>query len=282
MLENILVATFTDEKKAIEGLHKLNELAYEGDITLFDHALVRRNSEGVYEVLKEDTTNGWRTLAGMTIGGLIGLIGGPVGVGIGLYAGAAIGAIGDIHNYSFEKDFADKVKKDVPAGTTAIIAEVDEDSAVFIDTYLKPLGAEITRSNIFVEHDKYVDKRVKEINAEIESLENKFDAAVESEKEEIRGKIEELKNKRDKTISELKAEANETIEELKDKIDSNGQKLKEQIFKLKAKVSGELDASRKAVIEKRIEIIENLIDRYDSRLEELNERKAELKLAQAG
>ena len=278
-MENIIVLIFTNEKKAIEGLHKLNELEFEGDISLFDHVLVRKNLDGAYEVLKEETTNGWRTLAGMTIGGLLGLLGGPIGVGVGLYAGTAIGAVADVHNYAFERDFMDRVKKDVPTGATAIIAEVDEDSSVFINTYMQPLAAEIIRSNIFDQYDQYVDKRVAQVNEEIESLEKKFDSAIESEKEEIRGQINELKKKRDEKIAEIKADANKTLQELKDKIDSNEKKLKDQVHKLRTRVSNELDSAKKSVIEKRIEIIESIMARYEKRLNKLNEQETQLKKA---
>ena len=158
-MENIIVATFTDEKSAVEGLHKLNKLQGEGDISIYDRVLIRKNADTTFEVLKDDNTHGWRTLAGMTFGGLIGAFGGPIGFAVGLYAGTAVGAIADIGHYAFEKDFIQNFTKDIPSGSWAVIAHVDENSAIFIDGYLKPLGATILRSNIYTEQGKYVQRQ---------------------------------------------------------------------------------------------------------------------------
>ena len=92
-MKNVIVASFKEEAKAIEALHKLNELESFGDISIYEQIMVRKNADEKTEILKQDDSLGWRTLAGMGMGSMLGLLGGPVGFVIGLYTGTAVGAI---------------------------------------------------------------------------------------------------------------------------------------------------------------------------------------------
>ncbi len=42
-MANIIVVSFTEEAKAIEALHKIKELDAYGDITLYEHILIRKD-----------------------------------------------------------------------------------------------------------------------------------------------------------------------------------------------------------------------------------------------
>ena len=100
-MNNIIVVSFTDETKAVDALHKLVEWDSFGDISIYEKIIVRKKTYGEYEILKEDSFEGWRTLTDMGYGSLLGLMGGPVGFVIGLYTGTAIGAIADSSHYDF-------------------------------------------------------------------------------------------------------------------------------------------------------------------------------------
>ena len=204
-MANVIVVSFQEETKAIEALHKLNELESLGDITIYEKIMVRKKADGKCEVLKENTSEGWRVLAGMGVGSLLGLLGGPVGFVIGLYTGTAIGGIVEISHYDFADDFVEKVKNKISVGTVSIIAEIDEDSNVFIDTYLKPMGAVITRSDVDFEFDKYVNEQIDEIDEEIADERAEFKKARKEDKEKIQKKIAELKEKRNAKIAAFEA-----------------------------------------------------------------------------
>ena len=132
----------------------------------------------------------------MSIGSLLGLLGGPVGFVIGLYAGTTIGAIGDLGHYDFADDFMAKVKNKLTPGTVSIIAEIDEASYAFVDTSLKPFDAVISRSDVDFEFDNYVNQQIDKIEDDIAAQRAALKKAIGDDKIRIQNKIAELKKKR--------------------------------------------------------------------------------------
>lgn len=211
--------------------------------------MVRANKNKQYDILQEDTSEGWRTLTGMTVGSLLGVLGGPVGFVIGLFAGTTIGAISEVNHYDFADDFVSKVETKMPAGTISIIAEVDEFSDVFIDTSLKPFGAVIFRSDVDYEFDNYENEQIDAIDADIEEARAELKKSIESDKEKISKKISELKERRKKVIANAKS-----------------------------KVKGVNDKISESVNESKAGFIKNRIARHEAKLKKLNK---ELKEVQA-
>jgi len=143
-MDNILIATFDNETSAMDGMHKLDAVAIDGNIDLYERAVIRKKPDGRLEVNKGDASADWRTLAGATLGSLVGLLGGPVGFGVGLMAGAVAGsAVGDIAQYSFGQKIREAVGTKVPAGSISIVAHVGEKGSSVLEDVLKPFGATI-------------------------------------------------------------------------------------------------------------------------------------------
>jgi uncharacterized membrane protein len=260
-MKNVIVASFKEESKAIEALHKLNELESFGDISIYEQIMVRKKADGKTEILKQDDSEGWRTLTGMGVGSLLGLLGGPVGFVVGLYTGTAIGAIADASHYDFADDFIAKVEKKIAVGTVTIIAEIEEDSEAFVDSYLKPLGAVITRSDVDLEFDKHVDEQVDEIEADIAEDRAALKEAVGDEKKRIETKIADLKEKRRARIAEFAAKSKSGVAKVNADIEAIGTGISEELKREK------------------LERIERRIRRHEDTLSELN---MQLKELQAG
>ncbi len=248
-MTNLIVASFKDENNAIEAMHKLTELENYGDISIYGNAMVRSREDGNHEILQENNSEGWRTLAGMGIGSLIGMFGGPVGLVVGLTTGSAIGMIADVGRQSFNESFVKKIEDRMPPNSVSIIAEIDEDSEVFIDNALKPFGAEIYRSDIDYEFDNYVMDRIDDIDKDITETREKLKTSVGKEKEKLSKKIKELKDKRNAFIENARNDAK----------------------KLNDKIKGDI---RK----RRIEIVDNKIYRYEQKLQSLVDELKALKL----
>lgn len=159
-MNSLLIATFTKESSARAAMRKLDGLASDGVIDLYQRTLVRKTIDGRMEVFRGDISAEWQTLAGATLGSLIGLFGGPVGFIVGLLGGAAVGsAVGDLGQYAFGKAFLKRMEMNVPAGTVSIVAHIGERGAQFVDSTLTPMGAEISRTRIYSE-----DVATEEIN----------------------------------------------------------------------------------------------------------------------
>ena len=160
-MDNIIIATFRDDTSATNGFEKLNELDKRGEILIYNQVLLRKLQDGRLEYLKTNAeARGWHAVAGMPIGGLMGLLGGPVGVVVGIIAGSVVGALAGMGRYSFDKAFIEKVTRDLPAGTTSIIAELSEMDTAVIDNLLESLGAEITRSSFQAERRQFIRSRI--------------------------------------------------------------------------------------------------------------------------
>jgi len=62
-MTNLIIASFSEEARAIEASHKLNELEIIGDITIYEMTLIKKPAEGDVAVLQaDDATEGLRTI----------------------------------------------------------------------------------------------------------------------------------------------------------------------------------------------------------------------------
>lgn len=268
-MRNIIVVSFTDEAKAIEAMHKLTELDSYGDISIYEKIMIRKNANGESEVLKEDSFEGWRTLTGMSIGGMLGLLGGPVGFVIGLYSGTAIGAIGDLNHYDFADDFITRTEDKLKPGTVSIIAEIDEDSSAFIDISLKPYDAVISRTDVDFEFDNYVNQEIDEIEDEIAEERAALKKAIGDDKIEIQNKIAALKEKRKATIAKFEANAQATGKSISDKTTGAFGKVKSNVTEFTNSISNELNDEKAARIKSKMAKHENKLKELKKKLGEL-------------
>ncbi|WP_299107652.1 DUF1269 domain-containing protein [uncultured Winogradskyella sp.] len=252
-MANIIVVSFKEETKAIEALHRIKELAVYGDITLYEHIMIRKKDNNQFEVLNDQTDGeGWRTLTGMAIGGLVGAFAGPVGFVVGLLTGSAAGAIWDVNHFDFENNFIKKVSAKMNVGTITIIAEVNEDSSVFIDDALKPFSSEIIRSEADLEYNDYMDEQVEDLEEEIEEQREKLKKATADEKTKINAKIAALKAKRKAKINELEAKRKATLKDIKDKTNAKIKKLETRLDGYEKAVTDSFAKARRNRLEKRI------------------------------
>jgi uncharacterized membrane protein len=226
-MTKVIVASFKEEKKAIGALHKLKELDSFGDIALYESVLVRKQQDNDYEILKADSSEGWRVLTGMAVGGLLGALGGPIGLIIGLYTGTAIGAISDASHYNFAEDFVAGVENKMATGTVSIIAEIDEESSVFIDDYFKPFDAVITRSDVDFDYDTYLGEEIDVIDDEITEERVSLKKSIGDEKTKIEKKIAVLKEKRKLKVAEFDAAAKKMAATIKDKAQTGAAEIRD-------------------------------------------------------
>lgn len=266
-MRNVVVASFKEEVDAIEALHKLDELDSFGDITIYEQIMVRKTEDGGIEILKQGDSEGWRTLTGMGVGSMIGLLGGPVGFVIGLYTGTAIGAIADARHYNFAEDFISKVESKIEVGTVSIIAEIEEYSEIFVDNYLNSVGAVITRCDYDLEFDKHVDEQIQEIEDEIAEEKAALKKSVGDDKKKIEKKIADLKEKRRARIAEVMEKRKQVHNNIKDK--TGASKAKSNFEEFGNGINENLQT-------KKIERIKRKIGRHEETLNELNMQLKEL------
>ena len=259
-MENIIIATFTDDNTAIEAAHKLRELDIQNDITVFTKVLLRKNADGSVDYLKdEDNIAGWRTVSGVVAGTTVGLLGGPVGVMVGALTGLTIGGFADLARYSFDSDLLEHVKTGLPPGTTTLIAQVTEPNDVYINNAFQPLDAKIWRSNIYTERDKYVQSQIEMLDAEINEAEREVREAAAEEKAKFEAKLADLRSRREAKLAAIKTDFQEEIDEMKAKLENFGQQLQ-----------GKIDDAKRSLLEHKLTRYQTKIEKYQARAATLN------------
>jgi uncharacterized membrane protein len=214
-MTNLIIAAFKEEAEAIEASQKLNELESIGDITIYELVVVKKNADGKTVVLQSDTTEGQTTISGMAIGALVGALAGPVGLVAGMLTGTVAGAAIETENYGFAEDFISTAAGQLQPGMAAVIAEIEEDDPVFVDSSLNSLGAILTRTDVDYEYTKHSDEEIDELDEEIGAARAKLKSAADKDKDKIRRKIEKLKEERKERIGEFKEKVKDAIADVK-------------------------------------------------------------------
>lgn len=250
-MTNLIIASFKEEAEAIEASHKLKELETIGDITIYEMAIIKKTTDGKVLVLEaDDRTEGLRTLSGMTIGALVGALAGPVGLAVGMLTGTATGLVLEEDHYDLSEEFRTKALSQLEPGTIAIIAEIDEDSEIFVDSTLGPLGATIMRTDVDYLYDEQADEEMENLEEEIADERAKIKSASAAEKSRIQQRIAGLKEKRKNRIAELKKKVKEVASVVKTSVKERKiARLRNSIEKHQRKIAA-LEKKLQAVLEK--------------------------------
>lgn len=148
-MNSLLIASFKDESSARSAMKKLDDLALNGEIDLYERTLIRKTPGGRSELYREGGSAGWKTISGALVGSLVGLLGGPVGSVIGLLSGAVVGsAISDREQHDFGEEIMNSVENDIPPGKVAIVAHLGERDPELVDSILKRFDSLPFRSEL--------------------------------------------------------------------------------------------------------------------------------------
>jgi uncharacterized membrane protein len=185
--ENVVVVRFTEPSKAHQALSVLKECDSSDRIGLKSAAVVERTATGELRTVDDwDNLGPIGTASGSLTGTLIGVLGGPVGALLGWGAGALVGGAFDIDHAVSSDEAITVLGTAIPAGSTAVIAEVEEYAVEVIDGEMKKLDGEVTR------------RSADEVRGELDAAEEAADAAArearrtvrEQRKAELHAKVE--------------------------------------------------------------------------------------------
>jgi uncharacterized membrane protein len=202
--ENVVVVSFGDDpkndKNAYQALTDLKELDSQGQLKIAGAAVVERNVDGRVDIKSEvgDTPYAG-TATGGTIGLLVGIIGGPLGMLLGGSYGLLAGSLFDIDEVSTTESVLGDISKQVQPNRTAVLAQVTEQSPEVIDTAMAKLGGEVLRRPVVDVEEEIAAAEDAERNAKREARKELQKARVEKTKENTHAKVEELKAKLHRT-----------------------------------------------------------------------------------
>ena len=238
----MLVAVFESENKAFEGLAALKGLHTKGDITLYATAVVNKDEKGKLHLNTAADQGPVGTATGLLTGSLIGLIGGPVGLAIGALTGTVAGLIFDVSSDDINTTFVDEVSAALTRGKTAVIAEIDEEWTVPIDTTLAPLNGIVFRRLKNEVAEDQLARESEAIKAEYKLLKEELKQAKEEDKAAIKSAITKLQDKAHATDELVKRKLNETKTQLDAKVNTMEEQMKDARPKRKEKIQKRIEA----------------------------------------
>ena len=244
-MENILVVVFDNERTAYEGLNYLNQLDCDGVIDVYAGSVVEKEADGRVSEKGRQGNFAFHTIAGSALGGLTGSLGGPVGFGIGATVGGLTGIIRDLHAAGVNNHFVDEVAAILKPGKSAIVADVNEEWTIPIDTRMQAFGGTVLRTP---KQNFEVEMRVQEITqirAQIDELKREEAMAMSDEKANIQAQVDSL----NQTLQQAKTQADQLVQLMKGETESKVKVLQQQAVKVegeaKASINAQIDHLRK-------------------------------------
>ncbi len=244
-MNRVIFVGFNDEKQAYEGDRALRDMHRDGSITLYADAVIAKKPNGEVVVRERAGEGPVGTAGGLLTGSLIGLLGGPLGVAVGATAGTAIGAAADLTRAGIGSDFLEDVGEHLLPGKAAVIAEIDEQWQLPLDTRMESLGGTLLRRTRTQIEDAYFEREIEAQQKELASLQAEKEAELKAEQTKksaernakIQAKIDEAKHKVQDKQNEVAARIRSLQEEGEEKVAA----LQAQMTTANAETKADLD-----------------------------------------
>lgn len=237
-MERMLVVVFNDESKAYEASRALNQLDTEGSITIHAESVITKNADGTVTVKQADGDFPIRTIGGTAIGSLVGLLGGPVGLGIGALAGTMVGSFSDLFVAGVDSDFLSEVSGTLTPGKHAVVADISEEWVTPVDTRMEALDGFVFRTTRKNFEDDQRARDVAELKAEMEQLKAEHARAKAERKAKLQAKIDQLNTKLQKKLEQAKQRS----EQIKNETEAKVQALQKKAVKAQGDAKAAIDA----------------------------------------
>ena len=228
-MERMLVVVFDNEKKAYEGRSELKQLELEGSIAIYAGAVVLKHADGTVTVKQINDGGPIGTLGGTAVGGLIGVLGGPVGLAVGALGGMTVGALYDLDAARVGEDFVADVSKALTPNKVALIAEIDEEWTTPVDTRMEKLGGTVFRRALSEVRETVDDEEIAAMKADLAQFKAEMSKANADRRAKLQKKSDELQAKVDAQLKKV---------EDRHKAFQARQKAKKEILKKNAAAAG--------------------------------------------
>lgn len=196
MNENLVLVNYKVESEAYQALSELKRDTANANYTISQAAIVKRENGQLNTM--DGFINGKDanddTVTGSLIGGLVGILGGPIGILLGGSVGMLIGGAVDAGGIVKDASLLEKAGDSIAEGETAIILLAQEEYETALTAKLSDFDVTITRFDAAevaaeVEHAREVERQMAK-----ETREKLREEKTEAFKETVAKKSEELKN----------------------------------------------------------------------------------------
>lgn len=244
-MNKTLVAIFDNEDAAFNGLTALKELHRNGDITLYDSAVITKSMMGETRIVKapDDTPTG--TFLGMFLVALVGALGGPIGIAVGAASGTLVGATTDMFRDSVDYGFVDQVREAMTLGKVAVVADVEETWVTPVDLTITEQGGIVFRR---LRHEVVEDQLAREhaeFEEELKELKKDLATATSETKAKVQARIASVEKSINETRAQAAARAKKLAAEWAAKREAMENQLKEANIRERARIKDQMDKARK-------------------------------------
>lgn len=223
-MNKILIAVFDSEAATHSGLQALHKLHAQGDITLYATGVMTKDAGGGITVkipLSEEPVG---AAEGLAVGSMIGLLGGPLGMAVGAMTGTVVGAVRDFWVAGVGLDFIEEAEKFLQPGKTALVAEIEEEWVIPVDTALEAAGGRVFRRNRSELAQAWLEHDVAVFQSEIGALESEASSATSEAQVRLQTKLAATRIR----LEEAVHRAGQWVETLKREADAKAAALKRQ------------------------------------------------------
>lgn len=242
-MRRILVVVFDSESKAYQGSRALAQLDAEGSIATHAELVIQKNDDGTVTVKQLDGDLSVRTRDGAALRSLVGLLGGPIDMGVA--AGTLAGAIRDLRVAGVNAQFLDQVTDALAPGKYAALADISEQCVTPVDTKMEPLGGAVFRPPWDGDENEQRAMEVAVLRAEIAELKCEFARACADRRAKIRTAIDELSAKLQGKLDEAKPRSAQIRSEAEAKIKSLQEKAEQSQAEMTATVGARVTQIRR-------------------------------------
>ncbi|MDQ4098321.1 MAG: DUF1269 domain-containing protein [Actinomycetota bacterium] len=145
-MNEVLIVTFDQLTAARDAMSRLRRLADDDAVNVHAAAIVVRDADGRFWIPEDEEHIGFTgTATGGAIGALLGALIGPIGLLFFGATGALVGSLVDAEDANVSEEVLAAVTRQVPPGTTALIADVDESTPGIVDPVMQAAGGRVAR-----------------------------------------------------------------------------------------------------------------------------------------
>jgi uncharacterized membrane protein len=242
-MNKLLVVIFDGEIAAEAGLQALHELHAQGDITLYASSVLAKDATGQVSVKKAVDSGGPGAGVGLAVGALIGLLAGPVGLVVGAVTGTFAGALRDYWAAGVGLDFIEEAERHLLPGSVALVAEIEEEWVLPLDTALEATGGHVFRRSRTEVEEAQWDHDVAAFRSEIRGLEAEAAQASGEAKTKLQARLAAAKQDLDGAVRR----AQQRVETLRQEADAKTDALALQLSQAKGDVKARLEVRMKRV-----------------------------------
>lgn len=242
-MNKLLVAIFDNETAANSGLNALRNLNATGDITLFATAVLPKDAKGLVSVKQATDSGPIGTATGLAVGSLVGLLGGPAGVAVGALTGTMVGAVRDFWAAGVGLDFIEEATQHLQPGKVALVAEIEEEWVIPVDSALEALGGQVLRSTRTEVEEAQFDHDIVAFKSEIKELEAEASHASDAAKTKLQAKLAATKASLDGAMHR----AQQRVDALKQGADAKAEAFKLQLSLAKGEAKSRIEDRMKRV-----------------------------------